>query len=189
MGVLDISTIKNGKVIKHNGDPYVVTWTQHIKVARGGATLKVKMKNLIDGSVLEWSYNGGDKAEEADLERSNGQYLYKDDEMAYFMDNESYEQFGIESETIEGQLKFLKEDTKVDIMYFEGKPVSITLPTKITLEVVDAPPAIKGNSQGTVNKKVTLETGAIVDAPIFIETGERIVVNTEKEEYVERAKD
>jgi len=186
--MLDISTIKPGKVIKHNGSPYVVTWIQHIKVARGGATLKTKMKNLIEGNVLEWSYNGGDKAEEADLERSKGVFLYKDDSESYFMDNQSYEQFSLQNEDITEQLKFMKDDTNVDIMYFEGKPVSITLPTKVSLKVVEAPPAVRGNSQGSITKKIVLETGAEITAPLFIESGETIIVNTEKGEYVERAK-
>lgn len=186
--MLDISTIKLGKVIKHNGQPYIVTWTQHIKVARGGATLKTKMKNLLDGTVLEWSFNGGDKAEEADLERSKGVFMYKDENESFFMDNQTYEQFTLQNEDIIEQLKFMKDDTPVDIMYFESKPVSITLPTKVALKIVDAPPAIKGNSQGSITKKVILETGAEISAPIFIESGETIIVNTEKGEYVERSK-
>lgn len=185
--MLDQSDIKLGTVIKINNAPYVVVSKSFNKTAMRKAYLITKMKNLIDGSVLEKTITQGEKLEEADLERSNGVFLYKDEDNAYFMDNNSYEQFSLSIQDIPDQLKYLKEDTSVDIMYFEGKAVSISLPTKITLKVVEAPPAIKGNSQGSITKKVTLETGAVIDVPVFIESGEDIVINTEKDEYVSRA--
>lgn len=187
MGVLDISEIRLGKVIKVANQPYLITYSLHFRTAQRRANLKTRLKNLIDGSVLEKTFSSGEKAEEADLERSQGVYLYKDESFANFMDNKTFEQFGIALDSVEEQLKFLKENDNVDIMYFEGKPVSITPPIKVTLTVIEAPPAIKGATASNVAKRVKLETGAEVDVPVFIESGEKIIVNTETGEYVERA--
>lgn len=189
MGVLDISTIRLGKVIKLNGQPYLITYSLHFRTAQRRANLKTRLKNLIDGSVLEKTFNSGEKADEADLERSQGSYLYKDEQFANFMDNQTYEQFSIALDQIEEQLKFLKENSPVDIMYFEGKPVSVTPPIKVTLLVTEAPPGVKGATASNVSKKVTLETGVEIDAPIFVESGDKIVINTETGEYVSRATD
>jgi elongation factor P len=187
--MIDISRIKTGIVVKENGQPYVIIERNQKSVGRGGSILTVRMKNLIDGSVLARTYKGNDMAEEADLERKKASYLYKDDEFANFMDSESYEQFTVELDALSDQVGFLKDNTEVDVMYFEGKPVSISLPIKMTFKVVSAPPAVKGNSaQGSIQKQVEIETGATINAPVFIEAGDDIVINTEKGEYVERAK-
>jgi len=186
MSVLDISTIRLGKVLKINNQPYLVIYSLHFRTAQRRANLKTKLKNLIDGTVLEKTFSSGEKGEEADLERSKGSYLYKDETFAYFMDNQSYEQFSISIDQVEEQLKFLKDNSEVDILYFESKPVSVTPPIKVTLLVVEAPPAVKGATASNVSKKVKLETGAEIDAPIFIEQGERITINTETGEYVSR---
>jgi elongation factor P len=145
------------------------------------------MKNLISGSVLERTFQGNDKAEEAMTEKRKANYLYKDDTNAYFMDNESYEQFDLPVEQIGEKIKFLKDGTDVDTLYFEGRPVSVDLPIKMKFKVVSAPPGVRGNSAGSVTKQVELETGAMVAAPLFIEEGETIVINTDTGEYVERA--
>ncbi|MCC6639113.1 elongation factor P [Candidatus Falkowbacteria bacterium] len=185
--MLDMSDVKLGRVVKINNAPYVVINTNFNKTAMRKAYLITKLRNVIDGSVLEKTFTQGEKIEEADMERSKGQFLYKDADFAYFMDNNTYEQFSITRETIEEQLKYMKDNTDVDIMYFEGRPVSVTPPIKVTLLVTEAPPSVKGNSSGNITKKVLLETGAEISAPIFIEHGERIIVNTETQEYVSRA--
>ncbi len=186
--MLDMSQIKLGTVVKMNDHPYVIINTSFNKTAMRKACLITKMRNLIDGSVLEKTFSQGERIEEADLERSKGVFLYKDEDNANFMDNQTYEQFTLPIDQVGDALSFMKENTDVDIMYFESKPVSVTPPIKVTLKVVEAPPAVKGNSQGNISKKVTLETGAIIDVPVFIESDEEIIVNTEKGEYVERAK-
>ena len=185
--MLDQSEIKVGKVIKINDQPYVVLSASRNKTAMRKAYLITKLRNLIDGSMLEKTFTQGEKTEEADLERAAGVYLYKDENNAYFMNNTTFEQNSVDIETIAEQLKFLKDNTEVQIMYFEGKAASVTLPIKVTLEVVEAPPSMKGNSAGSITKTVKLETGAEVDVPVFVEQGDKIVINTEKGEYVERA--
>jgi elongation factor P len=185
--MLNFNQIKTGKVIKLNVDPYIIIKTDHHKMGRGGAVLKIKCRNLINGNVLERTYQGTEKAEEAETETKKANFMYEDKDEAYFMDNASYEQFNLPIEEIGESALFLKDGTNVDVLYFEGKPVSISLPVKMDLKVVSAPPGVKGNSAGNVNKQVELETGAKINVPMFINEGDVIRINTDTGEYVERA--
>lgn len=185
--MLSMNEIKLGKVLTINNEPFVVIKTDHHKMGRGGAVLKVKMKNLVSGAVLERTYQGNDKAEEAQTQTKKANYMYSDASGANFMDNESYEQFTFPADEIGEKVQFLKEGIDVDVLYFNDKPVSISLPIKMTFKVVSAPPAVKGNSVGSVTKVAELETGAKINVPVFIEEGENIVINTDTGEYVERA--
>ncbi|MEI7452264.1 MAG: elongation factor P [Candidatus Falkowbacteria bacterium] len=184
--MLTMSEIKLGKVLVVNGEPYVVIKTEHNKTARSGAVLKVKLRGLVNGSVLENTYQGNDKVEEADTQTKKANYMYKDANEAVFMDNGTYEQFMFNLDDLGDKVQFLKEGTDVDVLYFNDKPVAINLPVKMEFKVVMAPPAIKGNSVGSVTKQVELETGATINVPVFIEEGEMIRVNTDTGEYVER---
>ncbi|MEI8360575.1 MAG: elongation factor P [bacterium] len=185
--MLSISEIKLGKLLLVSGEPYAVIKADHHKMGRGGAVLKVKLKNVISGNVLEKTFQGNDKAEPATTEKRKANYLYKDDTNAYFMDNTSYEQFELPLEQIGSKIKFMKDNTDIDVMYFQDKPVAIDLPIKINLKVVSAPPGVRGNSAGNVQKTVTLETGHEISVPMFIEEDDIIRINTDTEEYVERA--
>ncbi|PIR94993.1 elongation factor P [Candidatus Falkowbacteria bacterium CG10_big_fil_rev_8_21_14_0_10_37_6] len=185
--MLSINEIKLGTLIKINNEPYIVIRSDHHKMGRGGAVLKTKLKNLISGNVIEKTFQGNDKAENAETQEKNSQYLYKDDNDVYFMDNENFEQFSISLEQIGASINWLKDGTDVKVMYFDNKPVSVRLPVKVELRVVSAPPGVKGNSAGNVTKIVTLETGVEVAAPMFINENDIIRINTETGEYVERA--
>lgn len=185
--MLSLSEIKVGRLLRINEEPYVVIKAEHHKMGRGGAVLKTKLKNLINGSVLEKTFQGSDKAEEAETEKKKANYMYKDENDAYFMENESYEQFSLALNQIGEKIKFLKEGVDVDVLYFDDRAVAIDLPIKIELKVVSAPPGIRGNSAGSVTKTVVLETGTEINVPMFIKEGDVIRINTDTEEYVERA--
>lgn len=185
--MLSISEIKVGKVLVVNSLPYVVVRTDHHKMGRGGAVLKVKLRNLIDGNMLDKTFQGNDKAQEADTQRKKASYLYKDEREAYFMDGDNYEQFSFAFDQVGEKSKYLKEGIEVDVLYFDARPVAIDLPIKMKFTVTQAPPAIKGNSVGNVTKQVEIETGAMITAPVFIQEGEEIIINTDSGEYVERA--
>ena len=185
--MLSLSEIKIGEIIKINNEPYAVIKTDHHKMGRGGAVLKTKLRNLITGNILEKTFQGNEKAEEAETETKKTNFMYKDENQAYFMDNETYEQFGLSLEQIGEKQKFLKEGTDVDTLYFSDKPVAIDLPIKMDLKVVSAPPGVKGNSAGNVNKQVELETGAKINAPMFVKEGDIIKINTDTGEYAARA--
>lgn len=184
--MLSISDIKLGTVISHKDQPYIVIYTQHVKMGRGGANLKTKLRNLITGQNLDVTYSGSDKAEEADLERAKANYLYNEGDEFYFMDNESYEQFSLAREALGDQADFLKEGLTVDVLIYESHPVSVKLPAKVELKVIQSPPGIKGDTAGSASKIATLETGKEIRVPLFINQDEIIRVNTETGEYVER---
>ena len=185
--MLNFNEIKPGKVLEINNEPFLIIKTDHHKMGRGGAVLKVKMKNLINESVLEKTYQGNEKAEEAHTETKKANFMYKDQSEAYFMDNKSFEQFSLSLENIGEKIGFLKEGIDVDVLYFNENPVSITLPIKMDFKVISSPPGVKGNSSGNVTKQVEIETGAMITAPLFINEGDIIKINTETGEYVERA--
>lgn len=184
--MLEMSEIKLGRVLEIDGAPYIVQFTQHIKVARSGATLRTKLKNLITGQVIEKSFNGGDKISEANIQRKKASFLYSDGNNYNFMDSLTYEQFTLNSGDITDMIKYLKEGLEVDVLLYNNKPVTISLPTKIEYLVTDAPPGVRGDSAGSVTKQITLENGLTIQAPMFINTNDRIKVNTETGEYVER---
>jgi elongation factor P len=185
--MLSMSEIKIGKVLNVNTEPFVVIKTDHHKMGRGGAVLKVKLRNLINGNVLERTFQGNDKADEAQTETKKANFMYKDATLAYFMDNSSYEQFTLPLEEIGEKAQFLKDGVDVDVLHFNDQPVAINLPIKMDFKVVSAPPAIKGNSVGSVSKVAELEGGAKINVPVFISEGEIIRINTDTGEYVERA--
>lgn len=185
--MLGITNLKTGVKLTMDGDPYVVISYYHSKMGRGGAVVKTKLKNLRTGGTIDKTFQGADKVEEADLSKKTTMYLYFDEEDAYFMDNETYEQFTLPLEKIGDQKQFLVDNSNVDILYYGSEPLNIELPIKMTFDITSAPPAVKGNSAGSITKKVTLSTGAVIDAPIFIKEGDKIVVNTTDGSYVERA--
>jgi elongation factor P len=184
--MLELNEIKPGKVIEVNNEPYVVSKADHHKVARGGAVLKTKLKNLINGNILDKTFQGSDKAQEAETEKKKANFMYQDDSGLHFMDNNSYEQFSFELDQVGDKRKYLKDGIDVDVLYFDGKPVALDLPIKVELKVVSAPPGIKGDSAGSITKTVELETGASITAPLFVKEGDVVRVNTDTGDYVER---
>lgn len=185
--MLGISEIKSGKNIILDGIPYAVLYHEHSKTGRAGSVLRTRLKNLATGAVLEKTFQGADKTEEADISKSKAQFLYREGENYYFMDQESYEQFSLSREVLGGSVHYLKEGTEITVLNFNGQPLNAELPVKMIFKVTEAPPNIKGNSAVSGGKVVTLETGLKVSAPLFVNAGDEVVVNTEKGEYVERA--
>ena len=187
MPMLNISDIKSGKNIVHEKAPYAVLFHEQSKTGRAGSVLRTKLKNLITGAVLEKTFQGADQVEEADISKSKAQYLYQEGDDYTFMDNESYEQFYLSKGVLSTATNYLIEGMEITVLNFNGTPVNIEIPVKVTLRVTDAPPGIKGNTVSTGGKMVTLETGLRVSAPLFVNEGDSIIVNTEKGEYVSRA--
>jgi elongation factor P len=179
--------LKTGKIFKDGGFPYLVVKYEHTKTARAGATIKVKAKNLVTGSVLEKGYLGSAKVEEADVVRKDAQYLYKEGTNFVFMDPSTYEQVYISDETVGDQGRFLVEGENVIVMYFEGTPVSVDLPTTINFEVTYTEPGYKGNTVSNVLKEATLNNGAVVKVPTFIKIGDKVKIDTRDGSYVSKA--
>lgn len=178
---------KLGTIIKINNEPYVVIESQHSKSARSKACVRTKLKNLITNSTIEKTFNASDKIEPAEMERTKASFLYSDNNEAFFMDSNIYEQFALPLDFIGKQIHFLKEGQEVSMMIYESRPISVILPTKIELKIIETEPATRGDTaQGSVTKKAKLETGATINVPIFVQQDEVVRVNTETGEYVER---
>lgn len=187
MAVLpSLNSIKVGLNILVNNEPYQVMTANFVRMQQRKPVMQTKMKHLVNGKVLEISFKPGDRVEEADLEKHKADYLYQDPTGIHFMDVDSYEQFTLEAATLEKRALLLKEGMQVEILYFNGKPVTVTLPPKVELKVTSAPPGIKGDTAGSVTQPITLETGLVVNAPLFVKEGDTIRINTETVEYVER---
>jgi len=186
--MLNISDLQVGTFLVYSGAPHQVIFREHSKLGRGGAILRSKIRNLLTGAIVDITFKGNDKLEEAEISRAKAQFTYKDSAGYNFMDSSNFEQFTLNKGQIGTQSDFLKEGIEVDVLSWNGRPINIALPFKVDLEVVEAPPAIKGNSAGAVTKSVTIETGAKINAPIFIKQGDLIKINTQTGEYVERVK-
>jgi len=188
MATIDsLNSIRPGMSLNYEGEPYVVLSANFMRCQQRKPVMQTKMKNLIDGKVIEYNFKSGDKIETADLERSRANFLYCEGDECYFMDNETYEQFSLDSDVIGKFINYLVDGQDIDILKFEGKPVSLDLPKKVELKVTEAAPGVKGDSTQSATKQVTLETGMQIQAPLFIKQGDVIRVNTETGEYVERA--
>ena len=185
--MLSLTEVKSGKKIILNGEAFAVVDYLHSKIGRGGAVLRTKLQNLITGNMLEHTFQGADKIEEAEIAKSHAQYLYREGDNFVFMDLTTYDQFEI-PETVIGEGKYyLVEGTEVTMLNWNEQPINIEMPAKVTLEVTDAPPGLKGDTASGGDKVVTTETGYQVTTPLFIKVGDKIVINTEKGTYVSRA--
>jgi len=184
--MLNISEIKNGKNIIFNDAPYKVLYTEHSKMGRAGAVLRTKLKNLLNGSVLERTFQGAEKVDEADITSSKAQYLYQEGNNFCFMDSDDYDQFTLPKDVLGDATNYLVEGTEVTILNFNGIPINLEVPIKVKLKVIEAPPGIKGDTVSSGGKLVTLETGLKIGAPLFVKEGDTLIVNTERGEYVSR---
>jgi len=183
----NLTDIKTGAVVKVAAEPYLVVWSEFNRKQQRKPVMRTKLKNLIDGSVLEKTFLSGESFEFADIERKRCQYLYKDNDNAFFMDNETFEQFTLPISQIEDSLQFLKDDTEVYATLYENRPIGIQPPPKINLKITETTPGVKGDTATGGTKQATLETGATVTVPLFVKEGETIIINTETGEYVSRA--
>lgn len=182
------SEVKKGIVIRQAGDLFVVVEFQHVNPGKGAAFVRARMKSLGTGKVLEVTYKTSESVDIVQVDFRTMQFLYKDGDKFAFMNMESYEQIEMDADLIGDDAKYLKEGLDVVVGLYEGRPVNVQIPKKIQYKVVEAPPAVRGDSAtGNVTKEITLDNGLKVQAPIFIKEGEEVLVNTETGEYSARA--
>jgi len=180
--------LKKGTVIQLDGKPYKVTDYSQKVMGRGGSIVNVKLKNLIDGSVIPKTFKGQDKIEPAEVNNKSVQYLYSDGAKFYFMDPESFEQFELGADLIDDAALYLKEGDNLNLQFFDGRVITVELPKNIYLEVTYTEDVVKGDTSGAVLKDATVETGLNVRVPAFIKVGDIISVDTSTGEYRERKK-
>ena len=181
------SDFRKGIKILYNNEPYSVIDYHHVKPGKGGAFVRTKMKNMLTGLVHEVMFRSGEKFPSPDLEYKNMQYLYEDGGLYNFMDQESFDQVAFDKKQIEDVLDFLKEQEIYAILYFQGKPIAVTPPMFLLLTVKETPPGVKGDTaQGGGSKPATLETGMVLQVPLFVQEGDKIKVDTRDSKYIER---
>lgn len=184
---MDISDLKLGTILMYNNEPWQIIWSNRMRTAQRKPVMQTKLRNIITGKVIEYSFKFGEKVDEADVTREKASFLYADNDGTHFMNQETFETIDMPKDVTQDQEEFLKEGMEVSVVRFNGKPVSIELPIKIELKVVESPPDVKGNSGGNITKPVKMETGLMVDAPMFIKEGDMLRIDTRTGEYVERA--
>lgn len=179
--------IKKGSKLLFRDEPYVVVDFQHVKPGKGGAFVKTKMKNMINGLIHSYTYRSDERIETPDLEYRTMQYLYQEDNLYQFMDSETYEQVAFNKEQLESVVDFLKEHNNYQVMYFEERPVLVEAPLFMELQVAETMPGIRGDTaQGGATKPAKLETGLTLQVPLFINEGDLLKVDTRDAQYVER---
>lgn len=184
--MISVTDLRNGTKVKMDGGLWMCTDYQHQKIGRGGAKVVATFRNLETGSTVERSFNSGEKMEDIYVENKDLQFLYPEGEELVFMDLETYEQFHVPKD-ISDSIKFLKEGSTAQGAMYNGRPLDIVLPPSVELKVVECPPNVKGNTVSGGSKPATLETGAVVQVPLFVEEGQVIKVDTRTSTYLSRA--
>lgn len=186
--MISAGEFRNGVTFEEDGKVLQVVEFQHVKPGKGAAFVRTKTKNVITGAVTETSYNPSAKFPSAYIERREMQYSYSDGDLYYFMDNETYEQIPISKDTLGDDFRFVKENENVKVLSYKGSVFAVEPPLFVELEITETEPGVKGNTATNVLKPATVETGAVVKVPIFIEQGERIQIDTRTGEYLGRSK-
>ena len=184
--MIDAGELRKGITIELEGHPFRVLDYHHIKLGRGSAQIRLKLRDLRAGHTIERAFQASEKFTLARLERRSMQYLYQDGALYYFMDTENFEQIPVDADRLGDALKYLKEGLTLEIMAYKGEPVGAELPPAVELKVVETGSGFKGDTASPGTKPATLETGTVIQVPFFIRTGDIIKVDTRSGEYLER---
>ena len=184
--MIDINDIKNGMTVIVEGNLYQIVDFLHVKPGKGAAFVRTKYKNLKSGVLREETFNPNDKFPKAVIDTKEMQYLYSDGELYYFMDNESFEQIPLNYDQVEDAIKWLKENDSATIRFYQGSAFQVEAPNFVELEVVECEPGVKGDTTTNVTKAATMETGAIVQVPLFVNQGDKIRIDTRSGDYMSR---
>ena len=186
--MINASDFRKGITFEINGEPHLVLDFQHVKPGKGAAFVRTKYKNILTGATREEAFNPSDKFPKAHIDTKVMQYLYNDGELYYFMDKETYEQIPLSYDQVEEAMKFLRENDEATIKFYKGEAFLVDAPNFVDLKVIETEPGVKGNTATNVTKAATVETGAVIQVPIFIEEGEVIKIDTRTGEYLSRSK-
>lgn len=186
--MISTTDFRNGLKLEVDGEPMEIIEYQHVKPGKGGAFVRTKLRNLKTGNVLDRTFRSGEKFNEPQVEERRMQYLYAEEDNYHFMDVNSYEQLFVPKAQMGDSWQFLKENMEVDILFWKGKPLGVSLPLFVELKIVDTAPGVRGDTATGGTKPATLESGAVVKVPFHIEPGSVIKVDTRTKAYVERVK-
>ncbi|MFH0809832.1 MAG: elongation factor P [Pseudomonadota bacterium] len=179
---------RKGLKIEYKGEPFVIVEFQHHKPGKGGAFMRTRLKNLITGRVLEETFRSGEKVGVPDLQEREVQYIYQAEGKYHFMDQESYEELALSEEQIAESKAFLQENVNIKVLFYQDQPIAVDLPTFAELRVAQAEPGLKGDTATGGTKPATLDTGAVVQVPLFINEGDVVRIDTRTGQYIERVK-
>ena len=185
--IVSTNQFRNGMHIEHRGSMWRIVEFQHVKPGKGGAFVRTKLKSLGSGSVVDKTFRAGEKFPRVRTEQKNMQYLYDSGEEVVFMDESTYEQLSLPHALLEDELPFMQPSSSVQVMFVGGAPSGVELPASVVLEVTDTEPGVKGDTVSNVSKPATLETGAIVQVPLFVNVGDRLKVDPREKRYISRA--
>jgi elongation factor P len=185
--VVATNQFRNGMHIEHRGSVWRIVEFQHVKPGKGGAFVRTRLKNLDSGAVVDETFRAGEKFARVHTEVKNLQFLYDDGSEAHFMDEENYEQFGLPHADVADELVYMQPSSTVQMLLVNGKPSGIQLPASVELTVAQTEPGVKGDTVSNVTKPATLETGAVVQVPLFVNAGEKIKVDPREHRYISRA--
>jgi len=185
--MISTSDFRKGMRIAIDGQPYHIIDFQHVKMGRGGANVKTKLKNIKTGQVLDRTFSGGTQFDKPDFADKAMQYMYNDESEWFFMDSNTFDQVAIPKDKLESSIWYLQENHEYHILFFEGEPISVDLPPAVVLEITEAEPAIKGDTVSNVMKGAMVETGLSVKVPMFVKVGDKIKIDTREGKYIERA--
>lgn len=185
--MISVNDFKTGVTIEMDGAAYQVVEFQHVKPGKGAAFVRAKLKNVENGSTVEKTFRGGEKIPKAHVDRREMQYLYNDGDGYVCMDNENYDQITIMKDKMGEGSKWLLENMNIQVLFFKGNIIGIEIPNFVELEVVETEPGIKGDTATGATKNATLQTGAVVQVPLFVEEGDRLRIDTRTGQYMERA--
>jgi elongation factor P len=180
------SEFRKGLKIELNGEPFIIVEFLHVKPGKGGALVRTKLKNLLTGNVLEQTFRSGERVKSPDIEEKEVQYLYNDGEKYYFMDKESYWQFELSEDQVGSGRDFLQENVTLTVLFHNKNPVGVELPIFVELRIDRTEPGVRGDTASGGTKPAKLETGAVVQVPLFLEEGDSIKIDTRTGEYIER---
>lgn len=182
------SEFRKGNTFEINGEPHVVIDFQHVKPGKGAAFVRTKYKNILTGAIRDEAFNPNDKFPKAHIETKQMQYLYSDGELYYFMDAETFDQVPLMADQVEDAIMYLRENDLATIKFYKDKAFLVEPPNFVNLKVIETEPGVKGDTATNVTKAATVETGAVVHVPIFIEEGETILIDTRTGDYLSRSK-
>lgn len=184
-----ITDLKVGRVVVYGSEPCAILTNSFMRTAQRKPVMRTKLRGVMTGKVFEKTFIAGEEFDIVQIEKIRAQYMYKDEDTAYFMDTVTFDQFQMAINMIEDSIKYMKEGENCVVTSYEGKPIGIELPPKVTLLVKETTPGVKGDTAQGGTKMATLETGLVLQVPLFIDEGENIRINTETGEYVERAQE
>ena len=182
------SDFRKGITFEMNGEPHVVLDFQHVKPGKGAAFVRTKYRNILTGATREEAFNPNDKFPKAHIETKQMQYLYNDGELYYFMDQETYDQVPLTADLVEEAIKYIRENDVATVKFYKDNAFIVEAPNFVDLEVIETEPGVKGDTATNVTKAATVETGAVIQVPIFINEGEKIQIDTRTGEYLGRSK-